>query len=105
MQEKATPDVLDALAERIWDEDPDTRAEAVVGLARNKDQRAVEPLIKFLDELQADDEWSYIEGLLYEAARELGDTRLCPALLKLKSMMTNTEELDETLERCGCETK
>lgn len=106
MQENATPDVLAALARRTYDEDGDTRAEAIVGLARNKDQRAIEPLIKFLDELKAGDEdWSYIEGLLYEAARELGDARLCPVLLKIKSVVTNDKDLDETLEGCGCQTK
>lgn len=96
MQESATPDLLDALAERTSDEDLDTRAEAIVGLARSKDQRAIEPLTKFLDDLKAGDEdWSYIEGLLYEAARELGDARLCPVLLKIKSVVTNDEDLDE----------
>jgi HEAT repeat protein len=106
MRENATHDVLDALARCTYDEDGDTRAEAIVGLARNKDQRAIEPLIKFLDELKAgDEEWSYIEGLLYEAARELGDARLCPVLLKIKSVVINDEALDETLEGCGCETK
>jgi HEAT repeat protein len=103
MNENATPDVLDALAARLLDEDDDTRAEAIVGLARNKDQRAIEPLIEDLDTLKAGDEdWAYRKGLLYEAARELGDPRLCPVLLKNKSVVTD-EDLDEALEKCGCE--
>jgi ADP-ribosyl-[dinitrogen reductase] hydrolase len=105
--ENTSREVLDALAARVTDEDDDTRAEAIVGLARNKDQRALEPLIANLDILNVgDQDWSdRIEGLLYEAARELADPRLCPVLVKIKSTISDDEDLDEALEKCGCETQ
>ena len=106
-RESASQQVLDALAARVADEDGDTRAEAIVGLARNKDPRALEPLIANLDILNAgDQDWSdRIEGLLYEAARELADPRLCPVLVKIKSTIPDDQDLDEALEKCGCETQ
>jgi HEAT repeat protein len=104
MLENARQEVLDALAARVADEDDDTRAEAIVGLARNRDQRALTPLMKYLDELYTDDEcWGYIEGLLYEAASELADPRLCPVLIKVKSAVPDDQYLDEALGKCGCE--
>ncbi len=47
--ENPSIEALNALADRVSDEDNVTRGEAIVGLARNKDERAVEPLIKYLD--------------------------------------------------------
>ncbi len=101
--EETTNDVLEALAARTADEDDDTRAEAIVGLARKKDRRGVEPLIEYLSALNAGDEdWAYIKGLLYEAAGELADPRLCPALLRIKSRITDDKYLADAIEKCGC---
>lgn len=104
MMEDAPPEVLDALAARVADEDEDTRAEAIVGLARNKDQRAIEPLIECLNQLKADEDqgYDYTEGLLYEAAAELADPRLCPALLRLESRIAVYSYLADAIEKCGC---
>jgi HEAT repeat protein len=102
--ENPTQEVLDALAARVTDEDDDTRAEAIAGLARNKDPRSLEPLIEYLEGLEAGGEdWSYIEDLLYEAARELADHRLCPVLFKIKSAVPDNQDVDEALQKCGCE--
>jgi hypothetical protein len=104
MMEAAPPEVLDALADRLTDEDEDTRAEAIVGLSRRKDQRALEPLIECLNQLKAGENqgYDYAEGLLYEAAAELEDPRLCPALLKLESRTAVYSSLPDAIVKCGC---
>src|SRR5687768_15369499 len=43
-----TQELRDALAKRLADEDEDTRAEALVGLARRKDERVLDKLIEQL---------------------------------------------------------
>jgi HEAT repeat protein len=55
-----SPLIRDAFFERLQDEDEDTRAEAVVGLAKRKDLRAL-PVV--LEELERDE-----YGVLYEEA-------------------------------------
>ena len=104
MMEAAPPEVLDALVERVADEDEDTRAEAIVGLSRRKDQRALEPLIECLNQLKAGESqgYDYAEGLLYEAAAELENPRLCPALLKLESRTAVYGSLSDAIVKCGC---
>ena len=57
--------------------------EAFVGLAYRKDSRIVKPL---LEELAADN----VDEMAIEAAGELGDSRLLPALLKLKDWWPGT---------------
>ena len=44
-----TPDLRDALVARFDDEDDDTRVEAILGLARRGDKRALEPLLRELE--------------------------------------------------------
>ena len=48
-----TQQVRDALMARIGDADPDTRGEALVGLAARGDLRATEPLLKESEEYEA----------------------------------------------------
>ena len=57
-----TLQVRDALMARSADADPDTRGEALVGLAARGDQRAIEPLLRELEEY---------EGTLLDEALEL----------------------------------
>jgi HEAT repeat protein len=104
MMEAGPPEVLGALVGRLADEDEDTRAEAIVGLSRRKDQRALEPLIECLNQLKAGEGqgYNYAEGLLYEAAADLKDPRLCPALLKLESRAAVYSSLSDAIETCGC---
>jgi HEAT repeat protein len=82
MIETDTPEIRAALLARTIDEDADTSGEALVGLARRHDERAVDLLLK---ELEAG--WN--GSLLLEAATELADPRLYPSLVKLQ------EEWDE----------
>jgi HEAT repeat protein len=76
MIETDTPAIRAALMARLTDEDGDTRGEALVGLARRHDKCVVEPM---LAELEA----GWYGSLLFEAAAEIGDPRLYPALVEL----------------------
>jgi HEAT repeat protein len=87
LQPQDTPELRDALAERIGDEDPQTRLEAVHGLAIRGDRRAVEPALELLAAAAADDDdddglWRRVE--LRETAQRLaavtGDERFAPYL-------------------------
>lgn len=81
-----TPAIRSALLARTSDEDVDVRAEAIIGLARRRDQHVAELLISLLD---PDIFWSdissgdYSRSLELEAAEELADPRLLPALERL----------------------
>jgi HEAT repeat protein len=68
--------VRDALAARLTDEEGDTAGEAMLGLARRGDQRALAPLLAWL----ADEPGN----LIVEAAAELAAIEALPALLRLK---------------------
>jgi HEAT repeat protein len=67
------PEIRDALARRITDPGNDTSGEALVGLARRKDPRCFEPISEAL-------RFSVVGNLIVEAAAQLGDPRLLPAL-------------------------
>lgn len=75
--ERDTPDVRDALLARLDDPDEDTRAEALAGLGRRGDARAVDPLIAELEETtEASDPGVLMDALLALATRTR-DQRLC----------------------------
>lgn len=69
--------VRDALAERLTDPDDDTRHEALVGLARRKDQRVVSAL---LGELTSDE----VGTLAVEAAELIAESELKLHLVSLR---------------------
>jgi HEAT repeat protein len=79
-----TPPIRAALAARLDDPDPVTRAEAFGGLARRKDPRVIPPLLEALRPERID--W-FEEGqdLVIEAAEELADPRLRVALRRLRA--------------------
>lgn len=97
LEDVDTPELREALYARVEDPDGDTRAEALVGLAKRKDERAIKPLIEWLEQLGTD-----AGNMLYEAATELADPRLCIVLLKLKVMGVEDMNLEEALNSCGC---
>ncbi|MBL7662029.1 HEAT repeat domain-containing protein [bacterium] len=70
---KNTPEVQQALLDRTTEEDEEIRGEAILGLASRKHPLARELILK---ELQTDEIMTYA----FEAAEELGDTTLIPAL-------------------------
>jgi HEAT repeat protein len=93
-----TAEIRAALLARLADEDEITRGEALVGLARRKDQRVVEPLIKEL-ERYPDAEYGYYS---VEAAEEFADARLLPVLTTLKqSLDADDTRLNEAIWRCS----
>lgn len=96
--DRDTPEIRAALLARIADKDEITRGEALVGLARRKDQRAIEPLIKELEGYFAAEHGAYS----LEAAEEFADARLLPVLLRLKkSADSDDTRLDEAIRRCS----
>jgi HEAT repeat protein len=90
-----THEIREALLARVTDPDDDTRGEALVGLARRKDERVLEPLI---NELTGES----VGLLAIEAAEELGNPRLGPALLSLKEAwaMTRIDTSDACIVPC-----
>ncbi len=87
MIETDTPAIRAALLARLTDEDFDVRAEAIQGLTARRDERVIEALIALLDvgifwgDITASD---YFRMLGLEAAEELADPRLLPALVRLR---------------------
>jgi HEAT repeat protein len=92
--ETDTRAVREALLARLADEDEETRAEAMVGLATRKDGRVIEPLIR---ELSAE----RVGSLFVEAAQAIGDPRLLPSLLALRERRGEPDpELEAALADC-----
>ncbi len=89
--------IRDALAERLDDEDDDVRAEAIAGLARRRDERALEPLV---DALRAGETGPQI----FEACEAMADPRLVPELLYLRILSMDKPEtlaaIDQALRHC-----
>ena len=72
------PAIRDALLARARDPDLPTRADALLGLAKRKDPRAVEPLLEALRS-------GVVGDTDVEAAALLGTPKLYPALLELRA--------------------
>jgi HEAT repeat protein len=79
-----TPAIRTALFERLSDSDGITRGEAMVGLARRKDSRAVPAILEALNPQHLTSCFEPREDLVLEAAAEIADPRLLPALLVLE---------------------
>ena len=94
-----TPEIREALWARINDSLENTRTEALMGLARRKDKRIVAPLLKVLLS-------ENVSPIHIEAAVEIGDARLLPALQDLKECSLDdstldAEWLDKAIAACG----
>jgi len=93
-----TPAIRAALVARLADVDEVTRGEALVGLARRKDERILEPLIEELARHPQGERWD----LVLEAAEEFPDARLLPVLTRLRHAAGTEETLfDEAIQRCS----
>jgi HEAT repeat protein len=96
--EADTPQIREALFARLFDSDEATRGEALVGLARRKDPRVIEPLIEELERYPDAEHGDY--GL--EAAEQLADARLLPVLTRLKEAAdSGNRKFDDAIRRCS----
>jgi HEAT repeat protein len=96
--EDDTPAIRAALTARLADPHKDTRDEALVGLAHRHDPGVIDPLLR---ELQS----GYVGQLDVEAARQMADPRLYPALIVLQEWWdVDPELLSEALAACRPET-
>jgi HEAT repeat protein len=93
------PAIRDALAARLDDPDGPTRGEALVGLAIRRDERVVPALLAAL--AMDEDEFGERYDLVLEAADELADPRLLPALLARRGRTTDELSLESAIERCS----
>lgn len=92
-----TPEIRAALVERLDDEDEDTRAEAIFGLAKRKDRRAVDAVLKEFDAGSSG-------ALLFQAISETPDYRLLPALREMAASPEFPEnDLDIQAAIAACE--
>jgi HEAT repeat protein len=90
-----TPELREALVERLADEDDDTRAEAMVGLARRGDRRML-PALR--EELAS----GSVGSLAVEAAALIGDPQLHPLLVALRGRWhVDVESLEEAIRACS----
>ncbi len=92
--EADSPALREALLSRLQDADDETRGEALLGLAVRGDERVLEPLVA---ELQSE----CVGTLSVEAAKELADPCLVPALTALLDWWdVDVDLLNDALEAC-----
>jgi HEAT repeat protein len=99
LSEWDSPELRAALLARLSDSDNETRGEALKGLARRKDERTADAIIA---ELDGPDPHLYA----VDAAKELADPRLIPALEALRAeWIGNLRPLGDAISACrtgGC---
>ena len=92
--EQDTPPLREALVARLTDEDEVVRAEAMVGLARRGDRRALEAIAR---DLAADE----VDCRVVEAALLIADPTLHPKLIALRERCVDARDvLDEAIRAC-----
>lgn len=93
--DRDTPEIREALFARLNDDDSVVCAEALVGLARRKDQRALQPLMEMIPRTTGG-------TLIFEAAEEFADPRLLPMLQALPPQESEYEQsaLESAISAC-----
>jgi methionyl-tRNA formyltransferase len=88
LAEVDTPELREALAARLADEDVETRVEAVLGLAVRGDLRAVDPAVALLEAGDRDGAWRLhaMEEAAIRLAALSGDARFAPFLPPLDKL-------------------
>jgi HEAT repeat protein len=91
-------EIREALAARLGDEVEEIRNEALVGLARRRDPRALPPLLVALSGAEP-------SAMHIEAAMALGDAALLPSLMAIKHrredhFSAEAEWLDKAIDSC-----
>ena len=85
--------IRDALVARLTDADDEVRGEAILGLAKRRDERAVQPLLR---ELGLD----HVGTLALEAAGAMPRPEFIPHLEALHVAHPGDQAIDEALNRC-----
>jgi hypothetical protein len=93
LTEEDSPAIRDALAARLIDHDDDVRAEAIAGLARRNDERAI-PIL--LQELRLPE----VGTLVIEAAGTMPRHEFIPYLEALHAADPSDETINGALTRC-----
>lgn len=89
-----TAEVRQALVERLEDPHDETREEAICGLARRRDEHALEPLSALMGAKE-------VRATFIEAAKEMADPRLIEALERqLVMVQERLAKVNEALQRC-----
>lgn len=88
-----SPELRAALWSRTADPDTTTRGEALKGLAKRRAKRTADAIIAELDGPDP-------SGYAVEAAEELADPRLVPALERLRTRWAGNEWLERVIETC-----
>jgi HEAT repeat protein len=101
--DRDTPELREALATRLADSNPEARAEAIRGLARRRDERALEPALA--DAPVPGERSPHVEEALVLLGASTGDPRLREPLERLRAepdaRETYGEELERALARTG----
>ena len=106
MMEADSPEIRQALKERLHDSEPDPRGEAMVGLAVRGDSAVVPAFIRELGAggLQEMEQWILLKDTADAAilaAHESGDPQWLPLLLKLKEISYSSDQLAAATEKCS----
>jgi HEAT repeat protein len=90
-------EIRQALRDRLEDTDVETRCEALVGLARRRDEFAIEPLKRAF-------EGEFVSTLMVEAAAYFGTAEFVPILEELRPWWDVDEELlEKAIAHCSGE--
>jgi HEAT repeats len=93
LSEEDSPAIRDALAARLSDVDDVVRGEAIVGLAKRLDERAVEPVLREVSETN-------VMTLATEAAEAMPRPEFLPHLEALYAAHPEDETIFQALSRC-----
>jgi HEAT repeat protein len=88
-----TPEIRNALADQLSDTDEDTRCEAIVGLARRQDKRAIAAIISELSAKTND-------YRVIEAVEMLASPALLLALIERQHLHDHPEHFDDAIAAC-----
>lgn len=97
-----SPEIRAVLVSRLSDGNPEIRGEAMVGLARRGDQRAIGPVLDALSETEVPVlSGSERAGMLaVEAAEHLGSPGFVPSLERLHEAVPEDDGIRRALRRC-----
>lgn len=88
-----SPVIRDTLAARLMDSDQSTREEAIVGLARRVDQRAIEAILEALGASSAG-------PLVFEACAMMPNARFIPDLQAFAARNPDDKDIELALDAC-----